>query len=41
MTNSHLCFQNKEGTEISKARANIKADKLIREFILKGGIDIE
>lgn len=34
-------FQNKEGTEISKARANIKADKLIREFILKGGIDIE
>lgn len=34
-------FQNKEGIEISKARANIKADKLIREFILKGGIDIE
>ena len=33
-------FQKKEGVEISKARANIKADKLIREFILKGGIDI-
>ena len=33
-------FQKKEGFEISKARANIKADKLIREFILKGGIDI-
>ena len=33
-------FQKKEGVEISKARANIKADKLIREFILKGGIDV-
>lgn len=34
-------FEQKEGIAVSSPKANIKADKLIRDFILKGGFEID
>ena len=34
-------LESKEGTKLSPPKVNIRSDKLIREFILKGGFEIE
>ena len=33
-------FEEKEGVRVSPPKVNIKADKLLREFLMQGGIDI-
>lgn len=34
-------FENKEGMKLSPPKVNIRVDKLVREFILKGGFKID
>lgn len=34
-------FENKEGAKLNPPKVNIRTDKLIREFILKGGFEID
>lgn len=34
-------FENKEGMKLNPPKVNIRTDKLIREFILKGGFEID
>ena len=34
-------FEKKEGTKLNSPKVNIRIDKLIREFILKGGFEID
>lgn len=34
-------LENKEGTKLNPPKVNIRTDKLIREFILKGGFEID
>ena len=34
-------FENKEGIKLNPPKVNIRVDKLVREFILKGGFEID
>ena len=34
-------FESKEGIKLNPPKVNIRVDKIIREFILKGGFEIE
>ena len=34
-------FEAKEGAKLSPPKVNIRADKMLREFILKGGFEID
>ena len=34
-------FENKEGIKLNPSKVNIRVDKLVREFILKGGFEID
>ncbi len=33
-------FENKEKTKLKEYRVNVKIDKFLRDFILRGGIDV-